>query len=156
MKRKGLRIFVILAVSISFLILFLLLTKDSDIQETIGSKVFTNINKISCIRVNDDTQSLEGIEAYENGSKTVEGILYDGGDKETFIYTLIKNGDIITFQHAYADVCLVSESEDSELDILTYKVRQVYFTSKKNVEKYTFSVTIDKNTNQVKVVTPGL
>jgi len=108
--------------------------------------VFPPSNKISCISVNgnDNPYQANSPKAYTMGKKVLDGHSYDGSNAEEFVYGLIKSSAISTFVHASADVCLTSYQESDQKITLGYNAQQIYYTSKKNVEIYSFTVEINR------------
>ncbi|MDX9739256.1 MAG: hypothetical protein RBT33_02750 [Candidatus Dojkabacteria bacterium] len=151
MTKKKYLVVITLLVIFGVLISILFSSQGEEVVESTQRAFFRNIGKTSCIYV-DETSKKDAVSTYGLETKIVEGVLYDGTDREAFVYSLISNGDINTFMHSYADVCLVEQKEDENAYILKYESRQVYFTNEKNVQIDSFTVVIDKGSKEVTVI----
>mgnify|MGYP003588641902 CR=1 FL=1 len=118
-----------------------------------SKEAFLNMSHLSCIALDDSNsdQSNIQINAYTPTEKVLAGYSYDKSDAKEYIYSLIKERIINTFQQSSADVCLTSYEDNSQYILLEYQVRQVYYTSKENIEIYEFSVEINKSDNSIAV-----
>jgi len=149
MKRKRL---IISVVFVLVIILSLVILLSEDNRDRVQQKAFISFNRISCISVNQSEADQESlINAYSTPKTVLVGHTYDGSDPKKFIYSLIESRVINTFLHSSADVCLTSFRENDSTISLEYKVRQIYYTSMKNIEKYTFLVEIDKTDKSITI-----
>ena len=149
MKKKGIIVSVVFVLVIILSVVILLSEENRD---RIQQQAFLSFNRISCISViQSDTDQESQINAYGTPEKVLAGYTYDGSDPKEFVYSLIESRVINTFKHISADVCLTSFKENDSAVSLEYKARQVYYTNMKNVEKYTFSVEINKTDKSITV-----
>jgi len=114
---------------------------------------FPPSNSISCISVNSDENPYndDAPKAYTKSEKVLDGKIYDGSNAKDYVYSLIKSGAINTFEHTSADICLTSYEENNQKIVLGYKAQQIYYTNEKNIEKYAFTVEINKTNNTVTI-----
>lgn len=62
---------------------------------------------------------------------------------------LLRSLTIRTFVHVEAEVCLESEQENAAQYVATFRATHTFYTQKKNVQPYRFSVTLDHTSGVV-------